>query len=181
MNRVNRLLATCALVLSLAGMLAGDFEHSNQVISTNQIDVYQLATWIRDREPLVLVDLREQAARDEFSLPTAHGLTDALAALHTVEKPVKTVVYGYENQRRRLSELPDSENLHFLAHGVHAWMNRIVYPVVYRNASADVLAEFNRNAPLSRYFGGLPRYSNVPVQPTPIAEQLNRAKMSCGF
>ena len=183
MPKLYKLLLFVAALLTLPVLVLGDFVELDNVIIENQIDVISLAKKIRARESILLIDLRDDDSRAQMSLPTAISLSDALPKLNKYEKEETTiVVYGYEDNRLWVNLHEDGYPLHFLANGVHQWMSSILSPVVYRKAPEKELQAFAANSEISRYFGGLPRFSDVPVVALSTEQQLaDLRRQGCGF
>ena len=184
---INKLLACLAFSLSILAFFFGDFEQYDAYVRDNQISVYDLALKIQQRETLVLVDLRSEQQRQEFSLP---GAVDWLSAKTLVEsehgsqrpKPAPIIIYGHEGNRLWQQLHKQGFKLLFLNDGVEQWLGNIMSPVIYRLAPKHELQLFEQRAEISRYFGGLPRYSNEPIAVLSAKEQMEKLKRrGCGF
>lgn len=177
---VDRTFALIAVALVSAALFAGDFPHLDEAVEERQIDVLSVAQSLRDRDQLILVDLRDREAFDRFALPGAVRLDDALAS-RPWPRNAMVVVYGYEGGRlsRQLLQYP---SVRFLDHGVAQWLSTILSPAVYRHASASELEAFEEVAQISRYFGGVPRKSDTPITSFDVAASLeNLERRGCGF
>lgn len=181
MKRTHQILALAAIILSSLAWISGDFEQYDSIVATQKIDVFELARMMQKRESLLLVDLREQQERQTFSLPGAVSLATAKTRI-AQQSFNAVVVYGHEQHRGWLSLLNHNQNLLFLDYGPQVWIQNILSPVIYRHADTEELALFEQRAPLSRYFGGLPRISDEPVPIFDPEKQLADLKRrGCGF
>lgn len=180
MKIAHRLFAGAALVLALTGVVVGEFDRSSAIVATNQVDVYELAGWIK-RGEVVLTDLRDPVDTEVFSLPGAMSLPDTLAFLEAEGSAATVVVFGYEDHRTWYPLQSRGYDVKFFADGVEQWLSKILNPVIYRFAPEEELAEFERHAEISQYFGGIPRYSISPVQTMSGSDQLARVRRGCGF
>ena len=121
-------LAVLAMVLSL--IYPYGLKEVNQ--PPNFIDVLTLAQTIKDREPVLLIDLRDKKKFGEFHLPTAINLSvnDAVSKIKGSSTPV--VFYSGDDERSKQlwSLLPDplKAKSKVLYGGVHDWYDRILYP-----------------------------------------------------
>lgn len=180
MNLLHRILAWGAFWLALTSLFVDEIKRSSETVANNQVDVFELAEWIK-RDDVVLTDLRGSAQIEEFRLPGALNLSDTLQYLETAGQPRKVVVYGYEDHATWRALAAGGHEVGFLADGVGQWLTQILNPVIYRFASPRELVAFEEHAEISRYFGGIPRYSNEPVEAASIADQISRVRRGCGF
>ena len=92
------------------------------------------------------------------------------------------IVYGYEESRRWVELRGSDRELLFLADGVQQWLNRILDPVIQRDATDEERLAFERQAEVSRYFGGVPRLVDEPAQQQDVGDQLAALRRrGCGF
>ncbi len=180
MNFVHRAMAWGSILLAVASLLVGEIEHSSVTVENNQIDVFDVAELIKQRQ-VVLTDMRAAAERDEFQLPGALGLSAALAYLEGADRSLTVVVYGYEDHRNWMPLKSTGQRVLFLANGVEQWLEKILSPVIYRFAKDTELAAFERHVDISKYFGGVPRYSSAPLETVSVADQIERVRRGCGF
>jgi hypothetical protein len=188
MNKLYLNLLAMLLGLWVLALFAGEFENPQAIIQQRTIEVYDVAEKIKSKSPVLLIDLRTPQQQAEFKLPTAITVKQALVLLTKDEQDESAkeipsiVVYGFENNRRWLKLHHLGYPLYFLHHGTSQWLQKILSPVVYRHAPAEELRLFAIRADLSRYFGGLPRYSDTPVKVLSDAEQLEELRRrGCGF
>lgn len=157
-----RLHAGLALV---AGSLAAIASSVAPPPAADEISAVELAQWIRDRRPgLLVVDARAAEAFDQDRLPGAKLLADvdadAIGSADTV------VVYADARADagalRGLSNAPRVLRLHG---GMSAWNEDVLFPVLRADASERAQREFGARASLSRYFGGSPRLLDPGAAP----------------
>ena len=149
-----------AILLLSAALFAALAEQPRPAIADDEVSALQLAEWIRQRHPdLLLIDAQTQAPSDQRALPGAHALagldSDSLEAHRLV------VIYAVDDfdparaqALRKRWNRPDLLRLHG---GLRAWNEHVLYPVIRADASARQQADFVRRAELSRYFGGSPQ------------------------
>jgi len=114
----------------------------------NQISAVELAEWIRDRKPgLRVVDLRSEAAFEEYHLPRAER-ADSLASMQFNANETIVVVSGAAVADR---------NVYVLRGGVPAWIDEVMNPTITADATPAARAGYDRASIVSRYFGGVPR------------------------
>ena len=113
-----------------------------------QISAVELAEWIRDRKPgLRVVDLRSEAAFEEYHLPRAER-ADSLASMHFKANETIVVVS---------SAAVADRNIYVLRGGVRAWIDEVMNPTITADAPPAARAAYDRASIVSRYFGGVPR------------------------
>lgn len=173
MNRLHAVLIVLAL---LAGVLAAVAGTPQAPLATDQLSAPQLAEWLRDRRPdLILLDLRPGA-------PSEDRLPGALAAESTAIRHIAAehtlVVYdsdevdaGTAEQLRQRWNRPDLLRLHG---GATAWSEQVLYPQIRSDAGPRQRADFERRAALSRYFGGQPQV----LDPGQVAPK-QRSRQGC--
>ncbi len=177
MNGLARPAAIAALVSAGAAATVGDFDRPVQLAHSAPIDVYDVATMLRDRVPFTLLDARPAGARARFALPGAIGLDEWDRA---DDQPV--VVYGFEGDNSWLESIADHPDVRFLAHGTRRWMEAILSPTIDPSATEKELARFRDRSALSRYFGGVPRFTAETVVWTSEDDTLAELQQrGCGF
>jgi rhodanese-related sulfurtransferase len=152
-----RSLALLALVAGAAAAISGS---PLPAPARNEVSAVDLATWIRARQPgLLVVDARAAAQADEGSVPGALPLAEIEAG--RLGEGATVVIYaeaeveaGVVAALQRQSAAPRYLRLHG---GYKAWREEVLFPVVRSDASAAQLRRFEQRAQLSRYFGGSPR------------------------
>jgi len=160
--RVRALLALLALATGTLAAIAGS---AIPPPAADEVSATDLAQWIRDRRPgLLVVDERAAEAFDSDRLPGARLLADVDA---DTLRSADTVV-AYADAR------PDAAGLQGFSHGarvlrlhggIAAWNDEVLFPVLRADASARQQRGFAARAALSRYFGGSPRLLDPGASP----------------
>ena len=147
-----------AIVALAAGALAAVARTPEPAPAPDEISAAELATWIRDRQPgLLLVDLRPDATD---RLPGAGPLTEAdRGAVDTL------VAYADRNVDPDAVEALHARRVLRLRGGVAAWNAEVLFPTLRADASGRQRLEFESRARLSRYFGGSPRVLDPGASP----------------
>jgi rhodanese-related sulfurtransferase len=129
--------------------LASEIEHE-----TDHVTALELAQWIRDRRRgLRVLDIRSDSEYRAYHIPSAERVSlSALADTHF--DPAETVVLYSEGgahaaQGWVLLRTAGTRNVYFLKGGILDWMDDVMNPA--------------SSTELTRYFGGTPRQSSVPI------------------
>ena len=129
--------------------LADEIEHE-----TDHVTALELADWIRRRRPgLRVIDVRADSEYQAYHIPTAERIP--LGALTSARfDPGATLVLYSEGgahaaQAWVLLRTAGLRNVYFLRGGILDWMDDILNPVAPDE--------------LTRYFGGVPRTTAVPL------------------
>jgi uncharacterized protein len=181
MRRRGAALAAVALLLGAAAALAGDpaaggalppAEPAAAAVPT--VDAVTLAERIRAREEgLRVLDVQKDGESAPLQIPTAVHVT-----ADTVERIARggsIVVYGNEPEpaaRLTLTLRARGDEAVVLEGGVGAWIDEVLEPKLYLDATAADTQAYRRAAPVSRYFGGQPRASVA----RPAADSASRAE-----
>jgi rhodanese-related sulfurtransferase len=157
--------AMLALLALVAGSLAAIAGGVDPPPAADEVSAVDLAQWIRDRRPgLLVVDARAAEAFDRDHLPGAHLLADVDADAIGLADTI--VVYADTRADagalRGLSKAPRVLRLHG---GIAAWNEDVLFPVLRADASERARRDFNARASLSRYFGGSPRLLDPGAAP----------------
>ena len=179
-GQANRRLGRVALALGVLAPLAGspyasrharvDVERLASAVAheDDHVTAIELAQWIRDRRPgLRVVDVRGAAEFAAYHLPLAERIpVDSLAS--TPFRANETIVLYSEGGTHAAQgwvflRAMGYEQVYFLRGGLYEWLEQVMNPTLSRSASDSERSAFARVAPLSRYFGGVPR-SGVPPQ-----------------
>ena len=128
--------------------------------ATDEIAPLELAQWIRDRRPgVVVVDARPPEAMIQGRLPGARSTADFKPGIAAAAETI--VVYAdrqvHAGAVAALCNRSRSPRVLRLQGGLEAWNEEVLYPVIRADASARQRRAFTPRAQLSRYFGGSPR------------------------
>ena len=187
--RTNRALAAAALVLGALAVIAGDTPAPG---GAGAIDALDLAEAIRDDPAAVIVlDARDEAAFEEFHVPRARRLDvgpDAAPA-RVVElggtPESRIVVTGGPQADPRPAWLAlrraGFADAYYVRDVVGAWVDRIISPVLSPDASDAERHAWERQADLSRYFGGFPRIAERDEEEGAAARLRRARRRGCAF
>ena len=145
--------------------LADEIEHE-----ADHVTALELAQWIRERRPgLRVLDVRSDSEYREYHVPTAERLPlGAVAGARFA--PGETIVLYSEGgahaaQAWVLLRTAGVRNVYFLRGGILEWMDMVMNPT----APSD----------LTRYFGGIPRRSAVPIPESATEAVARMRRRSC--
>jgi len=185
------MMAGAALVLGVFAAAAGTPYPSgvdaDARASASSVGAVQLAEWIRDRRAgLQVLDLRTPDAFAQFNIPTSANIHLAELGVAGLDSTGLVVVYADGDDKAGRAETIlhalGFDSVRVLHDGSDGWVSDILNPMVARDASAAERAAFDRVAPLSRYFGGMPRVVDrvdiVESASTTLARTLRRG---CAF
>jgi rhodanese-related sulfurtransferase len=149
----------------LAAMVAGEQDH---------VTAIELAQWIHDRRPgLRVIDVRPAGEFAAYHLPTAENLELPALVRARFAGDETLVLYSgggaHAAQAWVLLEARGLRSVFFLRGGLAEWLDEVMNPTLARDAPPAAVAEFERVAALSRYFGGVPRRVDAPAAGAPPA------------
>lgn len=177
---VNRVLVGAALVLGLLAPFAAPRDPD-----AGRLSVVQLAEWLRDQRGVLVVDLRDPAAYEQFNLPRAVSRSPdrARALAWSAEDTVVFYDDGSRVAREMWALVRDGPaRVYWLADGVGEWVDQIMNPTIAPDASPEARAAFDRLAELSRYFGGMPRIARPTADTASAVTRLERTvRRGCAF
>ncbi|HLJ50550.1 MAG TPA: rhodanese-like domain-containing protein [Bryobacteraceae bacterium] len=179
MTRAHATLAMAAVTLGCAAAIAELRPTEAQPASlaaeieseTDHISALELGERLRrgDRNLLVL-DLRTEREFQEFHIAGAKQAALRELAQEGLPQTSDIVLYseggGHAAQAWVLLRLRGYRRVYFLREGLYEWVSRVYEPRLASDATPEERAEFEKAAPLSRYFGGTPR-SDVPRAEVP--------------
>jgi rhodanese-related sulfurtransferase len=156
----NRVLGATAFVLGAGAVVAGD-PRASGARHDEFVSAVSVAEWLRERQPLQLIDVRSADSFNEFHVPRAMHVPLVELSGFQPDPAATVVVYGAESRiswrAKRILEKTGHRRVLVLDGGVRAWLFEIISPTVSRHASGAEREAFDRVAELSRYFGGVPR------------------------
>jgi rhodanese-related sulfurtransferase len=183
-SRLHAGLLAIALILGALALLVDSPEHSEEDLE-NRTSAIGLAQRLHDRQPgLRVVDLRSEAAYQDYHLPQAKRLTaeEFLASLDSTGSSI-VVVYGSGDGMARVAADTAHEagydQVYFLADGVGEWLEEVLNPALDTSGTLEQRAEVERVAALSRYFGGRPRFGKLTDDSAAVP--LDRPRRGCGI
>ena len=156
-------LALAGIALVLGALAAASGDASRVPISrADEVTALELARWIRDARPdLRVVDLRDAASFEAFSIPGADRMSLDELAQARWEPDATVVVYADSAlAAERAHEALDAAGVRsawLLKGGVGEWVNTIVSPVLPASPTPREAAISREISEMSRWFGGVPR------------------------
>ena len=154
---VHSVLVALALCAAALAALAGS---PVPPLARDEISAVELAEWIRDRRPgLLILDTRSAQALEAEGLPGAR-----LAADFEVDAAKTVVLYGDKPLIAAPSLRGTPQHVLELRGGIEAWNRDVLFPVIRSDASQRQQTEFASRAQISRYFGGSPRVLDPGTQ-----------------
>ena len=134
----------------------------------DHVTALELAQWIKDRRPsLHVLDVRSAEEYERYHLPTAERL--ALDSVATVPYHADDTLVLYSEGGAHAAQAwvflraLGYRNVYFLRGGLYEWLEQVMNPTL-ADTTAAARDAFARAAPLSRYFGGVPR-SDIRTPP----------------
>ncbi|MEP6732065.1 MAG: rhodanese-like domain-containing protein [bacterium] len=180
MNATHRTLAGIAIVLALFAAAAGTSRRTTGALDVatlaseiehedDHVTALELAQWIRDRKPgLRVLDVRADSEFEAFHIPSAERVPLNEITRMKPKGDETLVLYSeggaHAAQGWVLLRSLGFTKVYFLRGGLLDWMDDIMSPVlspVSGNATTDSVRA--QHSALSRYFGGVPRSSAVPI------------------
>jgi len=163
-------LALLALVLAIGAAAVGSPSATSG--SIKPVAPLRLAEWIRDRHPgLRLIDLRSEAAFDDYHVPTAERQSaGSLATLRWARDQVVVLYAGEDaDAMEGARALNGRVRTYVLRGGAAAWIAEVMSPSLVAGASVEERTAFAKTSELSRYFGGAPRIGVDPGERQPAS------------
>lgn len=177
MTRARKVLLVAAVALAVIAPFAGSpFTNARGMIDVDELSrmvaheedhvtALELAQWIKDRHAIRIFDLRPKVQYDSLHIPSAERVAiDSLAVLG-LRSGDTVVLYSeagaHAAQGWVFLRALGLRHVYFLRGGVFEWIDQVLSPTLAVGASDAERLAFARAAPLSRYFGGLPR-AGVP-------------------
>lgn len=179
--RARTALAALATLLAAGALVAGEPRpvgrlDVREVAATieaerDHVSAPVLARWIRERRPgLIVLDVRSTAAFDSLHIPTARQATLDELARRDLPRSATIVLYSeggaHAAQGWMLLRARGYRDVYFLREGLYEWISRVIEPRLAVDATPAEMKAFEDVAPLSRYFGGVPR-RGVPRSEVP--------------
>lgn len=144
------------LIMSLA--FPEGFNRVNR--QPNFIGVVELAQKIRNRESMMLVDLRDQEAYQEFHIPAARNIPLNEVNENLFEQPV--IFYSGDDllARQLWDDLPDSLRDHTIIvyGGIRHWYDYILYPTLPFGKEVTDAVLLDQIHELCEFYGGFAEF-----------------------
>lgn len=166
-----RMLAYVAGAAALLAAFAGEPEAPTRTRAEKRdlINAIELAQWIREQRGVHVLDLRSDAAYQEFAVPTATHATLSGLAVSALPRTDTVVVYAADGagaaQAKNVLHAGGWQHVYVLSGGIYGWLTDVLNPTLPEQATAEQEVAFARVAELSRYFGGVPRRGDPAAEP----------------
>jgi rhodanese-related sulfurtransferase len=184
---LNQTLAVVLVILAVLALFAGDPYSSARtsidaqelamIVDTkvDHVSVEELADWIiQNRADYRLIDLRTEKEYSEYNIPTSENilLPDLLNA--GLQRNEKILIYSeggiHSAQAWFLLRAKNYKSVYILFGGLEEWKDKILFPRIAENASAEQAKAFEKMKEVSKYFGGTPQTGpGEAVQQTRVA------------
>lgn len=174
----NQLLAFIAGLLGFFALFAGTPYKGNSVTmnvkelgllvekTTDHVFVDDLADWIiKGRSDFRLVDVRSAKEFSEYHIPTAENIPVGSLFDGALSRSEKIILYSeggiHAAQGWFLMKAQGYANAYILKDGLEEWKDRILFPTLADNATAEEKAGFEKRKAVCAFFGGSPRTGGV--------------------
>ena len=190
MTRPRVWLALAALALGASAPFVGSpFRNARGMIDVDELSrmvaheedhvtALELAQWIKDRRGVRILDLRPPAQFDSLRIPRAERVT--IDSLTTIGLSSGDTIVLYSEAGAHAAQAwvflraLGFRHVFFLRGGIYEWIDQVLSPTLAVNPSDAERLAFARAAPLSRYFGGLPRAGVPRVEQAKSVAQIRR-------
>jgi len=171
---LNQRLAALLLLFALGALVAGNpYRGAKATIDTeelaliveNKVDhvsAEELADWIiQGKADYRLIDLRTEKEFAEYAIPTAENIPLPELANSTLQRNEKIIIYSeggiHSAQAWFLLRARGFKSVYMLFGGLDEWKDKILFPTIPENATAEQRINFERVKAVSLYFGGTPQ------------------------
>lgn len=170
---LNKKLAFIAILLGFFALFLGNPYKGNLIsIDTKElglivekaedhITVDQLADWlIQGKADFRLIDLRTEKEFSEYHIPNSENITITGLEKAEIPKSEKIILYSeggiHSAQAWMLLKAKGYKGVYFLTGGLDEWKDRILFPKLSENASAEEKSKFEKSKEISKFFVGTP-------------------------
>jgi len=128
----------------------------------DHVSVEQLADWIiQGRTDFRLLDCRSEKEFNDYHIPTAESVPLAALNDYPVQRNERIILYSeggiHASQAWFLLAALGYKHVYLLTGGLDEWRDKILFPAIPANTSAEQQAQFAKMKEVSRYFGGTPQ------------------------
>jgi rhodanese-related sulfurtransferase len=170
----NQILAAIAGALGFLALFAGTPYKGNSVTmnvkelgllvekTTDHVSVDELADWIiKGKADYRLIDVRSAKEFEEYHIPTAENIPVGSLFDGNLLRNEKIILYSeggiHAAQAWFLLRAQRYNNAYILKDGLAEWKDRILFPSIEENASAEEKSAFEKKKAVSTFFGGKPQ------------------------
>jgi hypothetical protein len=186
-------IALLALVLGLIALFAGNPYRGGHVTldikelalmvqnERDHVSVEQLADWIiQGRSGYRLLDLRSEKEFDEYHVPSAESVPLSSLSDYPIQRNEKIILYSeggiHASQAWFLLAAKGYKHVYLLTGGLDEWREKILFPAIPENATAEQQAQFTKLKEVSRFFGGTPQTGAASGQ-TAVKKEMPKMPM----
>lgn len=171
---VNQKLAILAGVLGFLAIFAGSPYTGNTTTmnvkdlallvekEVDHVSVDELADWIiQGKAGYRLIDLRSAKEFGGYHIPTAENIAVGSLTDAGLLRNESIILYSeggaHSAQAWFLLKAQHYKNVYLLKDGLAEWKERILFPAIADNASAEEKGAFEKRKEISKFFGGSPQ------------------------
>ena len=170
---INRALALLALLLGVGALFAQ--VSPGRTLTVHEVELLtasaraedhvppaELAGWIVEgRADYRLIDLRDEAAFEDYHVPTAENVPLTALPVYGLLRNEKIVLYAEGDLRAAQAWLllkgRGYQGVYTLQGGLDAWKDQVLFPMMPESPSPEEQARFEEAAHVAKLFGGQPR------------------------
>ena len=170
---INRALALLAVLLGVGALFAQVYPdrtltvHEAELLTASaraedHVPPAELAGWIVEgRADYRLIDLRDEAAFEDYHVPTAENVPLTALPVYGLLRNEKIVLYADGDlpaaQAWLLLKGRGYQGVYTLQGGLDAWKDQVLFPMMPESPSPEEQARFEEAAHVAKLFGGQPR------------------------
>lgn len=138
----------------------------------DHVTVDELADWIiKGKADYRLIDLRSGKDFEEYHIPGAENIAIGSLLDAGLLRNEKIILYSeggtHSAQAWFLLKAQKYKNVYLLRDGLGEWKERILFPSIAENATAEEKAAFEKRKEISKFFGGSPQTGSGSTSSTP--------------
>ncbi len=139
---------------------------------TDHIPVDELADWIiKGKADYRLIDVRSSKEFEEYHIPTSENIPVGSLFDAGLMRNEKLILYSeggiHAAQAWFLLKAQRYNKAYILRDGLAEWKERILFPSIAENASAEEQTAFEKRKAVSAFFGGTPQTGTNDSKSTP--------------
>lgn len=171
---MNKKLALIAFIFGAVAIFAGnpyqgtsfslDAKELAVIVETevDHVSVETLADWIiQGKADFRLIDLRSEKEFSEYHIPASENVTITGLSKHPLYRNEKIVLYSeggiHSAQAWMLLKAHGYKGVYMLTGGLEEWTDKILFPKLPLNPTADQLTAFEKIKEVCKFFGGSPQ------------------------
>ncbi|MFH1049377.1 MAG: rhodanese-like domain-containing protein [bacterium] len=191
---INQKLALAAFLLGFAAMFLHDPLKSTLVTvdlndlsqkvrdKSANVNVEDLANWIiQKKSDYILIDIRNTPKYQEYSIPGAVNIFPA--DINKVDYPKTQKIIIYSDDALEAAQVwfvlksKNYKGAYLLSGGIKEWTDKILFPSLSENATAEEKAKFAQSIEISKYFGGSPQLDSTGTEQSKTQVILPKVKV----